>query len=143
MVISKQFWKHKTLKEMSAEEREALCDGCARCCLHKILDEEKNKVYYTNIACRYLDVESCRCTVYDRRHEHVSVCADLWKEDMAELLWLPESCAYRRLYEGKNLPSWHPILTGNPDSTRDEGMSIRNYAIPEEEAGPFEDHIIG
>jgi len=143
MALEEQFWKHKALQDMSPEEWDALCDGCARCCLHKALDEEKKKVYYTNIACRYLDIESCRCTVYEHRKEHTTRCADLWTEDICELLWLPESCAYRLLYEGKDLPVWHPLMTGDPDSTRDEGMSIRNYAIPEEDAGPFEEHIIG
>lgn len=130
----KQFWKKKLLKDMSSAEWDSLCDGCARCCVLKEQDEETGEVFYTAIACRYLDLETCSCKCYEDRKRLVPECINLSVEDMKPFAWLPATCAYRLLSEGKDLPSWHPLITGDLDSTKDAGMSIRNRVISESEA---------
>lgn len=130
------FWETKSLAEMTQDEWESLCDGCGKCCLHKLQDEEDDFVYYTSVACRLLDCHSCRCQDYPNRTEHVPDCVQLSKENVETLSWMPSTCAYRLMAEGKPLPDWHPLKTGAPDSTITAGMSIRGMAIPEDEAHP-------
>lgn len=130
------FWETKSLAEMTQDEWESLCDGCGKCCLHKLQDEEDDFVYYTSVACRLLDCHSCRCMDYPNRTEHVPDCVQLSKENVETLSWMPSTCAYRLMAEGKPLPDWHPLKTGAPDSTITAGMSIRGMAIPEDEAHP-------
>ena len=110
------FWKNKTLAEMSTEEWEQLCDGCAKCCLHKLEDEDTGEILYTRVACRLLDLKTCRCSQYARRHEQIAECAHLAPESPEYFEWLPETCAYRRIHEGRPLPDWHPLLTGTKTS---------------------------
>jgi uncharacterized protein len=136
------FWKSKQLSELSRSEWESLCDGCARCCLRKIEDIETGRRYLTHVACRLLNIETCRCRDYGHRQEQVSDCRILTPQNVPEFRWLPRSCAYRRLAEGKDLPSWHPLVRGDPASTRKAGMSVRDIAIPAPAAGPLEDHVI-
>ncbi len=126
-----RFWERKTLGELSRDEWEALCDGCAKCCVHKFEVEETGEVLYTCVACRLLDTATCRCTAYGQRHELVPDCAVLSAERPEYLAWMPESCAYRRLHEGKPLPEWHPLLTGDPGSVHAHGASARKRLIPE------------
>ncbi|WP_275975293.1 YcgN family cysteine cluster protein [Alkalimarinus coralli] len=138
------YWLVKTLPEMNREEWESLCDGCGKCCLQKLEDEDTGDLYYTDIACQYLDHNACSCGVYESRLEKVSSCISLSLSRLEEFSWLPSSCAYRLLLEGKPLPEWHPLITGDKNSVHQSGSSVRNRAIcendvPEDE---WEDHII-
>ena len=108
-----------------------LCDGCAKCCVHKLEDEETGEIHYTCVACRMLDVNTCRCIDYSNRHETVPDCAVLSADTPENFQWMPETCAYRCLYEKRALPDWHPLITGNPDSVHEHGASARKKLIPE------------
>ena len=136
------FWRTKQLEEMSREEWESLCDGCGRCCLHKLRDEDTNALAFTNVACRLLDLDSCRCRDYAHRHRRVPDCVGLTAEAVREIDWLPPSCAYRRLAEGKDLAWWHPLVSGDPATVHRAGISVRGRAIDERGAGALEDHIV-
>lgn len=129
--MTEAFWKRKSLHEMTREEWESLCDGCAICCLHKVQDEDTDEVFYTDIACRLLDVGACRCTDYERRAREVADCLVLGADQPGHFDWLPGSCAYRRLASGKDLPEWHPLITGDPDSVHAAGISVRSFAVSE------------
>lgn len=140
----KPFWETKTLKEMSKTEWESLCDGCAKCCLHKLEDEDTEEVYYTEIVCRYLDRENCSCTEYQRRQELVPNCVWLRPEDVEAFHWLPETCAYRRISEGKKLPKWHHLISGDKQTIHKRNQSMRRKGIPDDKIpeDQWEDHII-
>lgn len=125
------FWKTKRLDELSPAEWEALCDGCAKCCVHKLEDDETGRVHYTCVACRLLDVNTCRCTNYENRHELVPDCAVLSIDHPEHFSWMPETCAYRLMQEGKPLPDWHPLVTGDSASVHAHGASARRKLIPE------------
>jgi uncharacterized cysteine cluster protein YcgN (CxxCxxCC family) len=135
--MTDDFWKRKSLAEMTTKEWESLCDGCALCCLQKMEDEETGDVYFTDIACRLLDTETCRCTDYAARAKLVSDCLVLSVDDPDAFHWLPGSCAYRRLAEGKGLPDWHPLITGNPDSVHEAGISAKGKMVSETETGQW------
>ena len=137
------FWQTKKLTEMTDDEWESLCDGCAKCCLHKLEDEESGEVYYTNVACRLLDLGTCRCSNYDQRTWHVAECLELKKHKVSDFHWLPSTCAYRLIWEEKPLPDWHPLVSGKPDSVVSAGVSIRSYAIMETPEIDYENHILG
>jgi len=124
------FWEEKTLAEMTREEWESLCDGCGRCCMIKLENIDDGRIYYTSLVCELLDTDTCRCTRYPERHELVPDCIELSAELASQLRWLPITCAYRRLAEGKGLPSWHPLVTGDPDSVHAAGVSVRGKVIP-------------
>jgi len=126
------FWKHKKLGEMTAKEWELLCDGCGRCCLLRLEDEESGEVFTTRLACTQLDIGKCACKSYAKRHEIVSDCIALSPENIGELDWIPASCAYRRLSEGRDLAWWHPLLSGDPNSVHEAGISVRAWAISED-----------
>ena len=136
------FWKTKKLTEMTTEEWESLCDNCGKCCLHKLEDEDTGKIVFTNVACKLINLNTCRCTRYNERNRLVAECLDLKKYDFAQYNWLPSTCAYRLLNDGKELPAWHPLLSGNPASVKRAGASISSYAIKESDAKNLEDHII-
>ena len=126
-----EYWKRKSLSEMTPQEWEGLCDGCALCCLHKVEDVDTSDFYYTDVACRLLDLDVCRCTDYKNRSREVSDCLMLSADNPAQFNWLPNSCAYRRLAKGQDLPGWHPLITGDPESVHEAGISIKGKAVSE------------
>jgi uncharacterized protein len=138
------FWKTKKLAEMTSEEWESLCDGCAICCLYKLQDEDTEEVYYTQVVCRLLDLKQCRCTAYADRARLMPTCALLTPALLESIDWLPATCAYRRVKEGLDLEWWHPLVSGKPGLVHRQGLSIRGKAIPEEEADmeDLEDYVV-
>lgn len=126
-----EFWKEKTLSEMTKSEWESLCDGCALCCLHKLEDEDTGQIYFTDIACRLLDIDSCRCINYGARAQEVRECLVLSPDTPEVFAWLPGTCAYRRLAEKKTLPEWHPLVSGDPMSVHAAGISARGKVSSE------------
>jgi uncharacterized cysteine cluster protein YcgN (CxxCxxCC family) len=142
MTDSSPFWKRKPLERLSPAEWESLCDGCAKCCLYKLEDEDTAEVYFTNVHCRLLNAETGRCGDYPNRSERVPDCVTITLEVLANPYWLPETCAYRRLAEGRDLPEWHPLITGDPKSTFRARHSILGRSVCEDEADELESHII-
>lgn len=138
-----RFWERHTLSELNPSEWEALCDGCGKCCLHKLEDEENGRIYPTNVACRLLDRDSARCTDYPNRRRFVPDCIQLTPGMIAKLEWLPGTCGYRRVHEGKPLPRWHHLICGDPDAVHKVGASVRGWTVSESEIdGELEDHIL-
>lgn len=140
----KRFWETESLQEMTAEQWEALCDGCGLCCLQKLQDDEDNAVYYTRIACKLLDLTTCQCSHYPERKQFVPDCIQLTVKDIDSFHWLPPTCAYRRLAEGKKLPEWHPLLTGDAESTIKSGITMAGKMLSETEVNEdnWEDYLI-
>jgi uncharacterized protein len=136
------FWKTKRLTEMTAAEWESLCDGCGRCCLHKLRYEDTAELAFTNVACRLLDLRTCRCTDYANRTRRVPDCVQLTPAALREIDWLPPSCAYRRLAEGKDLAWWHPLVSGDPRTVHTAGISVRGRTVSEKRAGPLDHHVV-
>ena len=141
MLAQKPFWLIKSLSEMSAREWESLCDGCGLCCLIRFEDEDTDEIIPTRVACKLFDDGACRCTNYERRHDHVPDCIKLTPGNIEDLQWMPASCAYRRLHEGKPLPAWHPLVTGDPESTHKAGVSVRGQTISEATLAEAEDAL--
>lgn len=125
------FWKTKTLARMSPEEWESLCDGCARCCLNKLEDADTGEIAWTNVACRLLDENTCRCTNYTGRQKLVADCIQLDVEMVRSLNWLPPTCAYRLVNEGRDLYNWHPLVSGDRESVHRAGISVRGRTVSE------------
>ena len=136
------FWRVKSLTEMTRSEWESLCDGCARCCLIKLEYDDTGEVDHTEIACRLLDLKTCRCSDYPHRQKKVADCLSLTPRKVRQLKWLPATCAYRLVAEGRDLYWWHPLVSGDPETVHEAGISVRGRVISEEEAGEPEDHII-
>ena len=137
------FWEEKTLAEMSAEEWEALCDGCGRCCLMKLEDEDSGEILNSDVHCRLLDPDSCRCTDYPNRQAKVPDCIKLTPQNVTTISWIPKSCAYRRLAEGRGLAWWHPLLSGDPETVVAVGVSVRGRTMNETDVkdGEWESHV--
>ncbi len=132
--MTDQFWKRKSLAEMTPQEWESLCDGCALCCMLKLEDEDTGEVFYSDVACKLLDLDTCRCTNYAQRAKLVADCVVLTADNPEPYEWLPDSCAYRRLARGQELPEWHPLLTGDPNSVHEAGISMKGRATSENDA---------
>ena len=139
------FWRDKSLSQMTEQEWESLCDGCGLCCLNKIEDSSIGEFRLTNIACTLLDSGSCRCRDYSNRFSKVPDCTQLTPSVISQYQWLPSSCAYRLLDEGHDLPDWHPLLTGDPNSVHDAGISVRGKTVSEDDISvpDYEDYVVG
>ena len=137
------FWEEKTLEEMTPAEWESLCDGCGRCCLMKLEDEDTGDIYVSDVRCRLLDGETCKCTDYPNRLKVVPDCIKLTPENVRTIEWIPSTCAYRRIAEGKGLAWWHPLVSGDPDTVAAVGVSVRGRTVPEQsvQPGEWEDHV--
>ncbi len=129
MSEERPFWETTGLGDMSSEQWESLCDGCAKCCLEKFEEEETGRIVYSQVACILLDLGSCRCRDYPNRALQVRDCVTLTPSELAQPQWLPETCAYRRLAEGRGLPDWHPLVTGDPRTVRAAGHSVGGRVI--------------
>jgi hypothetical protein len=139
---SRPFWRRKRLEEMTRAEWESLCDGCGRCCLMKLEYEDTGEIDFTSVACRLLDARSCRCTDYANRRAQVEDCVKLTPRRVRTLKWLPPTCAYRLVDEGRDLYWWHPLVSGDPDTVHQAGVSVRGRVLSEDAAGPPENHIV-
>lgn len=128
---ARPFWEEKRLEQLTVQEWESLCDGCGLCCLIRFEDEETGEIIPTRVHCRLFDAELCRCSNYAERKTHVPDCIKLTPWNVEGLAWMPRSCAYRRVWEGKPLPRWHPLLTGDPQSVHEAGVSVRGQTVSE------------
>lgn len=137
----KPFWE-KPLEQLDRGEWEALCDGCGRCCVHKLEDEDTGQLYPTNVACKLLDRRTGQCTDYVRRKKLVDDCVVLKRDRLDELEWLPATCAYRLRFEGKPLPDWHYLISGSRETVHEAGQSTRGWTVSETDAGDLEWHIV-
>jgi uncharacterized cysteine cluster protein YcgN (CxxCxxCC family) len=137
------FWDDKSLAEMTPEEWEALCDGCGRCCLLKLEDEDTGDIYTSDVRCRLLDDDTCRCSDYPNRQSKVPDCIKLTPENVKTIAWIPRTCAYRRLAEGRGLAWWHPLVSGDPETVVAAGVSVRGRTVHEADVPPgeWEDHV--
>ena len=143
--LSPEFWKRKPLKSLTSEEWEALCDGCGKCCLNKLEDEDTGEVALTRIACRLLDDQSCKCGQYPIRHQFIPDCIVLKPSNIDEnAYWMPKTCAYRLLWSGQPLFDWHPLISGNPETVHTANISVRGMTLSEFDINEedWEDHII-
>lgn len=135
------FW-HKPLQEISPDQWESLCDGCAKCCLHRLEDEDTGEIHFTNVSCRFLDHDNCRCCDYANRSRNVPQCVQVTLEILEDPYWLPDTCAYRILAEGKPLPDWHPLISGSSESVRASGNGVCGKVVCESEADDLLHHLI-
>jgi hypothetical protein len=142
MEAGEPFWRTKSLGEMTRAEWESLCDGCGRCCLHKLRDEDTGELGWTNVACRLLDTATARCSDYANRKARVPDCVKLTAKKLAGIDWLPPTCAYRLVAEGQDLPWWHPLVSGTSETVVQAGVSVAGKAIRERDAGALEDHLV-
>lgn len=143
--LRERFWANVPMDKMTQKEWEALCDGCGKCCLNKLEDEETGEVVLTRVACRLLDDSTCLCSQYPIRHQFVPECIVMSPKTIAEnMYWLPQTCAYRLVTEGRDLYHWHPLISGDPMSVHEAGVSIRGLTVPEFEIDDddWENHII-
>jgi uncharacterized cysteine cluster protein YcgN (CxxCxxCC family) len=136
------FWQTKRLDQMSDAEWESLCDGCGQCCLNKLQDADTDEIYFTNVACNQLNIKTCQCRSYERRFELEENCIKLTRENLTSFEWLPRTCAYRVLGEGKTLPAWHPLIAGSKKAMHAQRISVRFIAVRESEVRDWEEHII-
>ena len=127
--VDNKYWLHKSLKDMTTKEWEDLCDGCGKCCLEKVEDEDTGIIYTTKVSCRLLDTQTCRCTNYENRFRYMDDCIKLNVQNVYKINWLPKTCAYRLVKEGKDLYDWHPLKTKDKLSTLKSGNSAKNFAI--------------
>ena len=139
-----KFWQTKSLKEMDSKEWEALCDGCAKCCLVKLEDHDSGEIFHTNVTCELLDIETCKCSNYEGSHSVVNDCINLDQDNIQTLGWLPKSCSYRLIADGKGLPDWHYLVSGSSQTVHSYGASLQGWVVSELDVSDddIEDHII-
>lgn len=140
-----RYWETTPLSRMTRKEWEALCDGCGKCCLNKLEDDDTGEVALTRVACRLFDDSTCRCARYETRHKFVPECITLTPRNLAtHLYWVPETCAYKLLYVGKPLHDWHPLISGDPQTVHDAGVSVQHRTLPEAtvDEDEWECHVI-
>jgi uncharacterized cysteine cluster protein YcgN (CxxCxxCC family) len=142
MTKNEHFWKTKSLNQMTKVEWESLCDGCGKCCLHKLEDIDTGEISISNVSCSFLDETSCRCKDYNNRQENVADCIQLDLKNLKTLQWLPSTCAYRLIDEGKSLYDWHHLISGSSETIHKKGMSVRNYAVNESKLKNVEEYIL-
>ena len=135
------FWRRKTLSQMTAQEWESLCDGCGLCCLVRFEEEDTGEVVPTRVHCKLFDPQACACTDYANRKAQVPDCVKLTPGNIDQLPWMPKSCAYRRLHEGRGLADWHPLVSGDPESVHRAGVSVRGQTISETALAEPEDAL--
>ncbi len=140
--MTARFWEDTPLHKLDRAQWEALCDGCGKCCVHKLEDEETGELLPTNVSCRLLDRETAQCSNYKHRHAFVAECVRLTPAKLAEIDWLPSSCAYRLREDGKPLPAWHYLVCGDRQAIHSAGQSVRGRTISEDDAGELEHHLI-
>ena len=143
--MRERFWETVPLKKMTRDEWEALCDGCGKCCMNKLEDEDTGEVALTRVACRLFDDTTCQCAQYPIRHQFVPECIVLKPANMdTNLYWMPETCAYKLLWQGKPLFPWHSLISGTPESVHAAGVSMQQRTVAEFEVSEddWEDHII-
>ena len=136
-----RFWEERPLSQLDRGQWEALCDGCGKCCLHKLEDEETGELFATNVACRLLNRHNGQCRDYRHRKRFVPDCVKLSPDKLDHLDWLPSTCSYRLVADGKPLPDWHYLLSGDPETVHQAGMSVRGWTVSEDEAGDLEFHL--
>lgn len=139
---TRPFWETKSLDEMTKGEWESLCDGCGQCCLHKLEDVDSGEIAVTNVACTLLDLKSCQCKHYPTRLKYVPDCVQLTPKDAASLTWLPSTCAYKLIADGDDLPDWHPLITKDPNSVHEAGISVRDKVVGEDDVEDLEEHVM-
>ena len=140
--MSARFWEDTPLSKLDRAQWEALCDGCGKCCLHKLEDDETGEMYATNVACRLLDRRSGQCSNYRNRRAYVSECVRLTNGNVDQIDWLPSTCAYRLRANGEPLPEWHYLNSGDRDAVHRAGESVRGWTISEDDAGDLENHMV-
>lgn len=136
------FWRHVALRDMTPEQWESLCDGCGRCCLEKLEDSDTGEIAYTDVPCSLLDGETCRCSHYDQRARLMPDCVGLSVDNIETLSWMPSTCAYRLLSEGRDLPDWHPLVSGDPETVYRAGISVRGRISNPDDVVDLENHIV-
>lgn len=143
-VLRDRFWEHYPLAALTPAEWEALCDGCGRCCLHKLEYEDTGEIAYTGIACRLLDLGTARCSDYPGRRKQVPDCVQLTPATLDSINWLPATCAYRRVHEGRGLPRWHPLISHDPETVRKAGISVIGRVLPETvvDEDDYDEHVV-
>jgi len=144
--IRARFWESVPLGDMTPAEWEALCDGCGKCCMSKLVDDDTDEIYYTTVACRLFDAGACRCVDYANRFKEVPDCVQLTPENVRTIPWLPKTCAYRLIAEDRSLHDWHPLISGDPDSVHEASMSMRDRVTAFEQdmahEGEYLDHMV-
>lgn len=140
--VSARFWEDTPLSKLDRAQWEALCDGCGKCCLHKLEDDETGELYATNVACRLLDRRSGQCSNYRNRRAYVSECVRLTNGNVDQIDWLPSTCAYRLRANGEPLPEWHYLVSGDREAVHRAGESVRGWTVSEDDAGDLENHMV-
>jgi len=139
-----RFWENTPLDKLDAKQWESICDGCAQCCAHKLQNNETEEIFLTNVVCQYLDSDKCQCRVYEERNNFVPDCIQVTANNAKALTWMPDTCGYKLLAQGKSLPDWHPLITGDALSTQKANMTVQQKVICEKDINidDLEDYLV-